>query len=339
MMKKNILFGLCIGFITLSTWTACLEPESATASTNVVVHNDLSASIESITVEDESVIEEKEVIVEKEVIEEKLIEFSERVISDAVEQVYEQYLLRVDTTNNVVEVFGSNSGEESMGLVKTMLCSVGLEESPTPLGKFEIYERYRWRPLFGDVYGQYAVRFNGHILFHSVPYTSQDESMLKAGEYNKLGEAASMGCVRLSVADAKWIYDNCVNGTIVEVVKGEKSTKPRAIKVSEYSEYAGWDPSNPCVNNPWIEKLPKIKNVKDIKIVEGCDKELLQTVLQEVNGVDYDGSALNVFIVNIAEIDLTEVGTYEIVYSTTGVYGATVYESASIEVVDSIDSK
>ncbi|MFR5209625.1 MAG: L,D-transpeptidase family protein [Clostridia bacterium] len=27
--------------------------------------------------------------------------------------------------------------------------------------------------------------------------------------FNKLGEQASQGCVRLAVSDAKWVYDNC----------------------------------------------------------------------------------------------------------------------------------
>jgi lipoprotein-anchoring transpeptidase ErfK/SrfK len=67
--------------------------------------------------------------------------------------------------------------------------------------------------LCGNVYGQYACRITGSILFHSVPYEKQDKSTLEWWEYDKLGETASLGCIRLTVEDAKWIYDNCAKGT------------------------------------------------------------------------------------------------------------------------------
>lgn len=63
---------------------------------------------------------------------------------------------------------------------------------------------------------RYSTRIIGGILFHSVPYTSESEDSLEYWEYDKLGTTASLGCVRLSVADTKWIFDNCEVGTQVE---------------------------------------------------------------------------------------------------------------------------
>ena len=60
------------------------------------------------------------------------------------------------------------------------------------------------------------------------------------------------------------------------------------------------------------------------------------TVLKEVYGIDYDGMRLEAFIENIDLIDLNAYGTYEIIYGTTGVYGATVYDNAMVNVVDEI---
>ena len=48
------------------------------------------------------------------------------------------------------------------------------------VSKSKITNKYIWRQLYGGVYGQYAVRFNGHVLFHSVPYTSMSKNTLKA---------------------------------------------------------------------------------------------------------------------------------------------------------------
>ena len=58
-------------------------------------------------------------------------------------------------------------------------------------------------------------------MFHSVPYEKKDKSTLEWWEYDKLGETASLGCIRLTVKDAKWIYDNCMKGTKVEFYSDE----------------------------------------------------------------------------------------------------------------------
>ena len=123
---------------------------------------------------------------------------------------------------------------------------------------------------------------------------------------------------------------------MIEGNEAEPFRKPLGIKIAADSEYAGWDPTDPDERNPWIGKLPVLENVKDITIVKGSDKEVLMTVLNEVYGTDYDGKRLEVFIENIDSIDLNEYGTYEIIYGTTGVYGATVYDNAMVNVVDEI---
>ena len=45
-------------------------------------------------------------------------------------------------------------------------------------------------------------------------------SAMKIKSYNMLGQRASHGCIRLSVPDAKWIYDNVGKGTVVSIVEG-----------------------------------------------------------------------------------------------------------------------
>ena len=137
--------------------------------------------------------------------------------------------------------------------VKAMLCSIG---TATPKsGIYKTSDMYKWRLLQGDVYGQYAVRITGHILFHSVPYTKQAKDTLEWWEYDKLGTDASLGCIRLTVEDAKWIYDNCPKGTKVEFYASADPGplgKPTAKKISSYNEeLKNWDPTDPDNKNPW----------------------------------------------------------------------------------------
>lgn len=140
--------------------------------------------------------------------------------------------------------------------IKAMICSCGIA-TPTS-GVYPITDKYTWRLLEGNVYGQYACRITGSILFHSVPYEKQDKSTLEWWEYDKLGTTASLGCIRLKVEDAKWIYTNCISGTKVEFYSDTEPGplgKPTAQKISEDEEVRGWDPTDPDLQNPWPEYL------------------------------------------------------------------------------------
>lgn len=82
---------------------------------------------------------------------------------------------------------------------------------------------------------------NGPKYYIKVSYTSNVVAIYTkddSGEYNNLvktmvcstGTAASAGCVRLTVADAKWIYDNCASGCYVEFCTTLNVSKPSAAK-------------------------------------------------------------------------------------------------------------
>ena len=64
-----------------------------------------------------------------------------------------------------------------------------------------------------------------------------------------------MGCCRLALADAKWIYENTVPGTIVNVVKDPnlvyQLTRP-IIKIDEANTATrGWDPTDTDPRSPY----------------------------------------------------------------------------------------
>lgn len=163
------------------------------------------------------------------------------------------YLVAINRAADCVTVYKKDENNNYLVPFKAMVCSTGED---TPLGEYRTIEQYRWRFLFGDVYGQYAVRIVGHILFHSVPYLSQNPADLEYEEFNKLGTPASMGCIRLQVADVKWIYDNCPLGTPVVLYDDAENPgplgKPSFTPVDVNDEKTrGWDPTDPDPNNPW----------------------------------------------------------------------------------------
>lgn len=163
------------------------------------------------------------------------------------------YYLKINRQQNVVTVYEKDESGEYTVPVKAILCSTGLYNA-TPKGTFQLSSKYIWRELNGGVYGQYASRITGGVLFHSVPYARKNKATLSVSKYNKLGQQASMGCVRLTVEDAKWIYDNCPSGTYVEIYDSEEPGplgKPEAMKLDADSPNKGWDPTDPDERNPW----------------------------------------------------------------------------------------
>ena len=164
------------------------------------------------------------------------------------------YYIEVIRNQNVVIVYGLDSNGEYKKIVKVFTCSVGKSSTSTPTGTYKTQDKAKWGWLVGNLYGQYYTRIVGSILFHSVPYTKKAKNTLEWDEYNKLGTAASKGCIRLAVKDVKWIYDNCPRGTTVKIYDGKLPKgvkKPSTIKISKDSPNKGWDPTDPDKNNPW----------------------------------------------------------------------------------------
>ena len=165
-----------------------------------------------------------------------------------------KYYIKVNTEANTVTIYEKDVNGNYTVPIKAMICSTG---NATPKNcKFKLKGKWNWGPLFGGVYGQYISHITGDILFHSVPYLKKnDYNSLEYWEYDKLGTTCSAGCVRLTVEDALWIYNNCPTGTTVEFYSSSNPGplgKPSAQKISDNIECRGWDPTDPNPNNPWI---------------------------------------------------------------------------------------
>ena len=133
-----------------------------------------------------------------------------------------KYTLMVDRLNQIVRAYTYDEYGAYTVLVREMICSTGTKSNPTPLGTTIMpKKRARWGyfPTW-DSHAQYLTRIDSANAFHSVLYYDADERLLAEKSFDDLGSAASHGCVRLLVSDAKWIYDNCEAGTIITVYEG-----------------------------------------------------------------------------------------------------------------------
>lgn len=136
--------------------------------------------------------------------------------------------------------------EDTYVPVKAMICSTALYSENTPNGTFHTKAKYRWHELMEKCYGQWCTRIVNGVLFHSVYYMQPGNNRtLSVYAYNRLGQPASHGCVRVNCAGAKWIYDNCKIGTtvVIHTKSGyEPLKKPGSVKLSASHT---WDPTDP----------------------------------------------------------------------------------------------
>ena len=203
-----------------------------------------------------------------------IVVFSILISSSVHVRAWSGISLEVNYVANVVNVY--YYGEPLYAFVR----STG---SATPRsGTYYTQAKWRWRGLFGGVYGQYATAITGNILFHSVPYYDTYEWALEYWEYDKLGTSASMGCVRLQACDAQWIYDNCPIGTPVTFYGSEDPGpwgKPKAYKISNAPEdIRNWDPTDTHYANAWDINDDFTKYTFDAKQYLNFNPDLKNTV-------------------------------------------------------------
>lgn len=142
-----------------------------------------------------------------------------KLYSNDIKGALKGYQLKISIKDQMVYAYALDDNYEYTRLVRSMTCSTGLPETPTPKGSFtNTGPGLRWHYFKKyDCWAQYAYYIHGNILFHSVLYSEKDEDSLLWGSVYNLGKPASHGCVRLAVEDAKWIYNNCAAGTKVIV--------------------------------------------------------------------------------------------------------------------------
>lgn len=226
---------------------------------------------------------------------------------------YYLYSIKVNKLKNCVTVYTYDKNGKYNVPVRAMVCSCGKGDD-TPSGKFIIGIKSEWLSLLGNVYGRYISQVNGDILFHSVPYlTNNDPSSIKVQEYNNLGKSISMGCIRMAIADVKWIYDNCIEGTSVEIYESKNTGplgRPEAVKIN-VAKQLYWDPTDNIKGNPYYNKKPKISGVDNISVPLGQDF----SPLSGVNAYDTTGSNITGKLTVQGEVNTNKAGEYVLIYT------------------------
>ena len=264
-----------------------------------------------------------------------------------------KYWVKVNAQANVVTVYKKSN--KKWKPYRAMLCSTGTGKKgsyeETPKGTYRVSGRWDWGPMVGGVYARYVVQFYGDFLFHSVPYTDyRNPKSMPAKEYNKLGKDASHGCVRLSLMDAKWVYDNIPRGTKVTVYNSKKPGplgKPKGIKLPKKPKLT-WDPTDTNKKNKKY-RLPKpvisISKTKKTVVKPGSTYKLKAGVtaidpntfqnltgLVTVSKVRWYDEAKKVYVKK--SFSTKRLGLYKVTYKVKYKYGGTSTKTLKIRVAD-----
>ena len=127
-----------------------------------------------------------------------------------------KYLIWCNLYTTTVNIFEGSQG--NWKLIKSCECVIGAPNSPTRPGVYSIYSHaYYWSFDSGGKLDQsrcyYASLFDGGIAFHTRLYYTGTNTYVNSS----LSAAISHGCVRCPDEIAKFIYNECPNGTTVVV--------------------------------------------------------------------------------------------------------------------------
>ena len=230
---------------------------------------------------------------------------------------YNKYSIKVNRLANCVTVYTYDDYGEYTVPVRAIVCSCGGEK--TPLGTFSISDKYTWGFLMGGVWGMYCSRVVQGILFHSVPYNEASPDTVITEEYNKLGATASHGCIRLPVKDAKWIFENCKSGTVVEIYDDTDPGplgKPEPIRIPAG---CGWDPTDDNLDNLWRrgELILSIEGSLETEVGSRPD------YLRGVSAIDPCGNDISSSVTWSIDVSYMEIGSFSVIYSVTDAIGNT----------------
>ncbi|MCD7819569.1 MAG: L,D-transpeptidase family protein, partial [Lachnospiraceae bacterium] len=119
------------------------------------------------------------------------------------------WLILVNCSTNKVGIFYGSKGNWTLKYYWS--CTTGASSTPTVKGSYTVGSK--GLSFSGSNYTcWYYTQFYGNYLFHSVLYSKGSMTSILDG---RLGMNLSHGCVRLSLSNAKWIYDNIPTSTKV----------------------------------------------------------------------------------------------------------------------------
>ena len=131
------------------------------------------------------------------------------------------YYLYVEKGSYTLTIYKADDRGEYTEVVGTYRIAHG--GNKTPAGIFTLGERDRWHDFPDGGTVQYATRYHERLYVHSPLYARDNAAQLWPRYYDGdhgIGGSNTGGCLRMVTEAARFIYENCAEGTTLEIVNG-----------------------------------------------------------------------------------------------------------------------
>lgn len=131
------------------------------------------------------------------------------------------YYLYVEKGSYTLTIYKADDRGEYTEVVATYRIAHG--GNKTPAGVFTLGERDRWHDFPDGGTVQYATRYHERLYVHSPLYARDNAAQLWPRYYDGdhgIGGSNTGGCLRMVTEAARFIYENCAEGTTLEIVNG-----------------------------------------------------------------------------------------------------------------------
>ncbi|MDR2504618.1 MAG: L,D-transpeptidase family protein [Oscillospiraceae bacterium] len=127
------------------------------------------------------------------------------------------YYLVMNKATHTLTIYAANeSGGRTDEIVRVITTAIGKRTTPTPSGTFKLTTREEWH-FFGKSYAPFAIEYTNGKYLHGPLYRRKDVTSFIASHEEDIGDDATGGCLRMRYIDIKWIYENCTEGTVLEI--------------------------------------------------------------------------------------------------------------------------
>lgn len=131
------------------------------------------------------------------------------------------YYLYVEKGSYTLTIYKADDRGEYTEVVAAYRIAHG--GNKTPAGIFTLGERDRWHDFPDGGTVQYATRYHERLYVHSPLYARDNAAQLWPRYYDGdhgIGGSNTGGCLRMVTEAARFVYENCAEGTTLEIVNG-----------------------------------------------------------------------------------------------------------------------
>ena len=125
------------------------------------------------------------------------------------------YCIKINNQENFAIIYKMDDNNEYTIPVKAFSVSVNED---TPLGETFISKKSLWWKVSDVSFCRYASKLDNSEVLYSASYFYNDTpNSLNKNSYNNIGNPSIDGSIHMTVANARWIYENCGINTPVYI--------------------------------------------------------------------------------------------------------------------------